>query len=170
MRGWTPSTASQCGTTLTAMGGRGSLAASTSLSSISLFSWMKTSGHPGTSRKGIGPAPAGKPYRDSTSRSLRDAFTSSVESSVRLEWRMNLQESWITLAEAVLHVRRERARHLVREGLDPHRLRDDLDGLRGTDSRSSTTVTAGSAITHGVGERVRGARGARTRVRARVEL
>ena len=37
MSGWTPSTASQCGTTLTAMGGRGSFAARISLRSISLF-------------------------------------------------------------------------------------------------------------------------------------
>ena len=162
MRGWTPSTASQCGTTLTAMGGRGSLAASTSLSSISLFSWMKTSGHPGTSRKGIGPAPAGKPYRDSTSRSLRDAFTSSVESSVRLEWRMNLQESWITSRRRYsTSGASARATSSGRDSI-PTVCAMTLTDSGGTDSRSSTTVTAGSAITHGVGERVRGGRGART--------
>ena len=61
MSGCTPSTASQCGTTFTAMGGRGSFAARMSLRSSILFSGMYSSGWPGTSWNGMGPAPAGKP-------------------------------------------------------------------------------------------------------------
>ena len=96
MSGWTPSTASQCGTTLTAMGGRGSFAARISLRSISLLTGMYSSGWPGTSWNGMGPAPAGKPYRGSHRRMMSDELTSSVLSSVRLLCRMNLHASWIT--------------------------------------------------------------------------
>ena len=96
IKGCTPSTASQCGTTLTATGGRGSFAASTSFSVSSFCSWKNSSGCPGTSRKGTGPAPAGNPYRGSTSRSRKDALTSSVEMVDRLECLANFSASWIT--------------------------------------------------------------------------
>ena len=153
------------------MGGRGSLAASTSLSSISLFSWMKTSGAPGHLAKGDRTRPGGEAAQGLNVAKLEGRVYVFGGELRALRVAHELARVLDHLAEAVLHVRRERARHLVREGLDPHRLRDDLDGLRG--DRLEVLHDGHRGVSHHARRGREGARGGAERgrrVRARVEL